>query len=485
MRLEPERPSGPWRRSRRCATRAGRRCSCSTTPIARLPRFAPPRASSARPSPASLRSSWPPARRPLHSPVWGRATHSGSSRSTLRPSGRSRPCTRRRPTVMRCPWRRCWRRVAASRGACTKPRASGRAREAARRVDAVADRTAAGRDAARALQTELAGSVVDLQVARERSDRTPRGRADMATVCPYKGLATFDVTDAEYFFGREQLVADLVARLVGSQLLGVVGASGSGKSSAVRAGLLPALAGGVLPGSDAWAQALIRPGDHPLRELRTSPAPLRGSPRRPRRGPVRGGVHSLPRRVPSALRSWPASCAPSHAGTPRRRTRRARRLLRPLWRLSGAGRIAGREPGAGRTDVSRRATPGDRAACATRGAERRAGADRRPARRRRGPGRARCPCSPPRCSSSGGSATAAACGSRRTAAAAGLQGAVARLAEDAFLALDAEQQRIARNVLLRLAGEGEGGAIVRRRAVPERARRCGRGGRPAARSAGC
>src|SRR6185369_16371288 len=46
----------------------------------------------------------------------------------------------------------------------------------------------------------------------------------------------------------------------------------------------------------------------------------------------------------------------------------------------------------------------------------------------------------------------------------GVQGAVARLAEDAFLALDADQQLIARNILLRLAGEGEGGAIVRRRA---------------------
>ena len=67
-------------------------------------------------------------------------------------------------------------------------------------------------------------------------------------VCPYKGLATFDADDAEYFFGRERLVAELVARLVGAPLLAVVGPSGSGKSSVLRAGLLPALAGGVLPG---------------------------------------------------------------------------------------------------------------------------------------------------------------------------------------------------------------------------------------------
>ena len=56
-------------------------------------------------------------------------------------------------------------------------------------------------------------------------------------LCPYKGLATFDVDDADCFFGRERLVAQLVARLVGAPQLGVVGPSGSGKSSVVRAGL--------------------------------------------------------------------------------------------------------------------------------------------------------------------------------------------------------------------------------------------------------
>ena len=151
-------------------------------------------------------------------------------------------------------------------------------REATRRVDAVAGRAAAGRSQARALEAELAGSVVDLQSARERV-RPHRADGDDASgpvVCPYKGLATFDTDDAEYFFGREQLVAELIARLVGAPLLGVVGPSGSGKSSVVRAGLLPALAGGVLPGSDRWAQALIRPGEHPMRELRRAARRLGG-----------------------------------------------------------------------------------------------------------------------------------------------------------------------------------------------------------------
>jgi WD40 repeat protein/class 3 adenylate cyclase len=86
--------------------------------------------------------------------------------------------------------------------------------------------------------------------------------------CPFKGLASFEPVDADYFFGRERLVAELVARLVGAGFLGIVGPSGSGKSSVLRAGLLPALASGVLPGSERWRRVLIRPGDRPLDELR-------------------------------------------------------------------------------------------------------------------------------------------------------------------------------------------------------------------------
>ena len=59
----------------------------------------------------------------------------------------------------------------------------------------------------------------------------------------------------------------MVARLAGTPLLGIVGPSGSGKSSALKAGLLPALANGVLPGSDGWAIALLRPGARPVPAL--------------------------------------------------------------------------------------------------------------------------------------------------------------------------------------------------------------------------
>lgn len=136
---------------------------------------------------------------------------------------------------------------------------------AARRVGAVAGRTAAGRADLRSMEAELAEDVVELQAA---SERVALARdVDAPVVCPFKGLASFDADDAPYFFGREKLVAELVARLVGAELLGIVGPSGSGKSSVMRAGLLPALAGGVLPASTMWKQVLIRPGEHPLREL--------------------------------------------------------------------------------------------------------------------------------------------------------------------------------------------------------------------------
>ena len=85
--------------------------------------------------------------------------------------------------------------------------------------------------------------------------------------CPWRGLRSYEVEDARWFAGRERLVAELVARLAGARLLSLVGASGSGKSSVLRAGLLAALARDALPGSAGWRVVTLRPGAHPLREL--------------------------------------------------------------------------------------------------------------------------------------------------------------------------------------------------------------------------
>jgi WD40 repeat protein/class 3 adenylate cyclase/tRNA A-37 threonylcarbamoyl transferase component Bud32/energy-coupling factor transporter ATP-binding protein EcfA2 len=62
-----------------------------------------------------------------------------------------------------------------------------------------------------------------------------------ASECPYRGLLAFEADDREFFFGRERVVADMLARLASGRLLAVVGASGSGKSSVLRAGVLAAV----------------------------------------------------------------------------------------------------------------------------------------------------------------------------------------------------------------------------------------------------
>lgn len=92
--------------------------------------------------------------------------------------------------------------------------------------------------------------------------------AEKTDVCPFKGLEAYQPEDATYFCGRESLTAELVSRLQLHNVLVVGGASGSGKSSLVRAGLVPALAKGALPGSDQWQVMLMTPGNNPVAELR-------------------------------------------------------------------------------------------------------------------------------------------------------------------------------------------------------------------------
>jgi len=113
--------------------------------------------------------------------------------------------------------------------------------------------------------------------------------------CPYKGLAAFQPEDAEFFVGREALVDELVRRLGVARVLVVGGPSGSGKSSLVRAGLMPAVAEGALAGSEQWSRVLLTPGSDPLGELhfhlvglaaagtRTTVDDLRAQPRVARR----------------------------------------------------------------------------------------------------------------------------------------------------------------------------------------------------------
>jgi WD40 repeat protein/DNA-binding CsgD family transcriptional regulator/type II secretory pathway predicted ATPase ExeA len=88
---------------------------------------------------------------------------------------------------------------------------------------------------------------------------------------PYKGLRDFQEPDTLEFFGRDALVERLLDRLAEnvpmSRFLAVVGPSGSGKSSVVKAGLIPALRQGRLAGASEWFIAEIQPGPYPLDEL--------------------------------------------------------------------------------------------------------------------------------------------------------------------------------------------------------------------------
>src|SRR5512134_772799 len=95
---------------------------------------------------------------------------------------------------------------------------------------------------------------------------------------PFQGLQYFDEKDADRFFGREAVVAKIVGRLTTTRFLTVIGASGSGKSSVVRAGVIPALRrgqrleDGSLPPTDSgqWDIRILTPSAHPLDALAAS-----------------------------------------------------------------------------------------------------------------------------------------------------------------------------------------------------------------------
>lgn len=85
---------------------------------------------------------------------------------------------------------------------------------------------------------------------------------------PFVGLRPFQTGDSLYFFGRREQTLELLERLHDSRFVGVVGRSGCGKSSLVRAGLIPALEAGFLVGDrHLWRVITLTPGSAPLRKL--------------------------------------------------------------------------------------------------------------------------------------------------------------------------------------------------------------------------
>ncbi|MFE2144600.1 hypothetical protein ACFXA3_23165, partial [Streptomyces sp. NPDC059456] len=93
-------------------------------------------------------------------------------------------------------------------------------------------------------------------------------------VCPYQGLEAFTADEVRWFQGRTEAVRQVLANLAQQQRLTLLlGPSGSGKSSLVEAGVLPALAAGELPGSDRWLPVLTRPREDLLVEIERAGLP--------------------------------------------------------------------------------------------------------------------------------------------------------------------------------------------------------------------
>ena len=283
-------------------------------------------------------------------------------------------------------------------------------------------------------------------------------------VCPFKGLASFDVDDADVFFGRERLVAEMVARLAGAPLLGIVGPSGSGKSSALKAGLLPALQHGVLPGSGTWAIALLRPGAHPAAALQRALADAAPD------GRLVIAVDQF-EELFTACRDEAERAAFADALVAAVRDPRRRALVLialradfygrcasypELWRMLGANHVP---VGPMRRDELRRAIvlPAQRAGLRVDEAL----VEALVADVQGEPGAL------PLLSTALLELWQERDGQRLAFPAydraGGVQGAVARLAERVYAELDPDEQTRARGILVRLAGVGEGGVAVRRR----------------------
>ncbi|SEH00691.1 WD40 repeat [Nonomuraea solani] len=123
-------------------------------------------------------------------------------------------------------------------------------------------------------------AVVELWLERLAEVRRAPGRRPAGAPSPYRGLESFQAEHAGWFHGRDRVVRHLVrelrARASGTTgPLVAVGPSGSGKSSVLRAGLIPALRRGELgEGSATWPVILLTPGTHPLHTLTAGLTPL-------------------------------------------------------------------------------------------------------------------------------------------------------------------------------------------------------------------
>ena len=383
------------------------------------------------------------------------AEHSRSGRSARTRSARSqrsmRPATRRSPS-------QTWPSAAAAcRSARTGSPPTGHAYEAARRLRPAADRTAIERSDLRHAEIELAATSSSCRPCASapsyRRPTTPPACA-RTRAWPRSTSMTPSTSSGASGWSATWSPGSPARRCSASS-----GPSGSGKSSAMRAGLLPALAGGVLPGSEEWAPGAAAP----RRASAARRCAARGAARRPLRArrvdqfeeiftrcrdEDERAASSTPRRAappPVTRRSSPF--APTSTAT----ARHTRELAR----------AARRQPRPRRGDAARRAAAGDRAARPSAQGCTSSPSWSTACSPTSSVSPARCRCCPPRWSSSGSGARAGAASggiradrrrARRGRATGGGSLRAPRRAE----------QRGGARILLRLVGEG-GDAAVRRR----------------------
>ncbi|MER7130094.1 WD40 repeat domain-containing protein [Streptosporangium saharense] len=133
-----------------------------------------------------------------------------------------------------------------------------------------------------ASEWEARWRILAVESAVEKTAGDPPPMENGAARNPYVGLVAFQQEDAEWFFGRESLVENLLSLVGERRFLMVFGSSGSGKSSLLRAGLLPAT---------PWLTTLFTPGPHPLDECAAQLAALGVGPA----SAVRGELDRSPR----------------------------------------------------------------------------------------------------------------------------------------------------------------------------------------------
>jgi len=154
-------------------------------------------------------------------------------------------------------------------GAARREAAAWAERAATDRLNEAATRSIGAQSAAAIAGASVFDEVMRLVEARAR--RAALVGAEWSGRQPYRSLASYGPADADLFVGRERLVAELTARVLDRRLVAVVGASGSGKSSLVRAGLIPLVRSGRMPGGAGWRAELIVPGDDPSAAIDSVP----------------------------------------------------------------------------------------------------------------------------------------------------------------------------------------------------------------------